>query len=180
MFMVCQWLAAGQWFSMGTLVSSINKTDCHDIAEILLKFALNIIIITLSFQDEFHLMCWMNCLFKMSFIICAEWIVFSRWVSSHVLNELSFQDEFHLMCWMNCLFKMSFISCAEWIVFSRWVSSHILNELSFQDEFHLIVLNELSFQDEFHLMSWMNCLFKMSFISCPEWIACHLMIGNSQ
>jgi hypothetical protein len=34
---VCQWLAAGQWFSLGTPVSSTNKTDCHDIVEILLK-----------------------------------------------------------------------------------------------------------------------------------------------
>jgi hypothetical protein len=34
---VCQWLAAGQWFSPGTPVSSTNKTDCHDIVEILLK-----------------------------------------------------------------------------------------------------------------------------------------------
>ena len=40
---VCQWLAAGRWFSTGTLVSSTNKTDRHDIAEILLKVALNII-----------------------------------------------------------------------------------------------------------------------------------------
>ena len=37
---VCQWLAAGQWFSPGTLVSSINKTYRHDITEILLKVAL--------------------------------------------------------------------------------------------------------------------------------------------
>ena len=37
----CQWLAAGLWFSPGTLVSSTNKTDWHDIAEILLKVALN-------------------------------------------------------------------------------------------------------------------------------------------
>jgi hypothetical protein len=28
---VCQWLPTGWWFSPGTLVSSINKTDCHDI-----------------------------------------------------------------------------------------------------------------------------------------------------
>jgi hypothetical protein len=28
---VCQWLAAGQWFSLDTPVSSTNKTDCHDI-----------------------------------------------------------------------------------------------------------------------------------------------------
>ena len=34
---VCQWLATGQWFFSGTPVSSINKTDCHNIAEILLK-----------------------------------------------------------------------------------------------------------------------------------------------
>jgi hypothetical protein len=32
---------AGWWFSPGTLVSSTNKTDCHDVAEILLKVALN-------------------------------------------------------------------------------------------------------------------------------------------
>ena len=40
---VCQWLAAGQWFSLGTRVSSTIKTDCHDITEILLKMALNAI-----------------------------------------------------------------------------------------------------------------------------------------
>ena len=40
---VCQWLATGLWFSPGTPVSSTNKTDCHDLAEILLKVALNTI-----------------------------------------------------------------------------------------------------------------------------------------
>ena len=35
---VCQWLATGRWFSP---VTSINKTDRHDITEILLKVALN-------------------------------------------------------------------------------------------------------------------------------------------
>jgi hypothetical protein len=34
-------LATVRWFSLGTLVSSTNKTDCHDITEILLKVALN-------------------------------------------------------------------------------------------------------------------------------------------
>jgi len=28
---VCQWLAAGRWYSLGTPVSSNNKTDLHDI-----------------------------------------------------------------------------------------------------------------------------------------------------
>jgi hypothetical protein len=33
-YKVCQWLVTGQWFSP---VSSTNKTDCHDITEILLQ-----------------------------------------------------------------------------------------------------------------------------------------------
>ena len=45
---VCQWPVAGQWFSLGTLVSSTNKIDRHDIAEILLKVALNITTVTLN------------------------------------------------------------------------------------------------------------------------------------
>ena len=40
---VCQWLATGRWFFPGTLVSSTNKTDRHNIAEILLKVALSTI-----------------------------------------------------------------------------------------------------------------------------------------
>ena len=40
---VCQWLVAGRWFSPDTPVSSTNKTDRHDITEILLKVALNTI-----------------------------------------------------------------------------------------------------------------------------------------
>ena len=40
---VCQWLAAGRWFSPGTPVYSTNKTDRHDITEILLKVALSTI-----------------------------------------------------------------------------------------------------------------------------------------
>ena len=40
---VCQWLATSLWFSMGPPVSSTNKTDRHDITQILLKVALNTI-----------------------------------------------------------------------------------------------------------------------------------------
>jgi len=39
-------LMAGRWFSPGTSVSSTNKTDRHDITEILLKVALNTITLT--------------------------------------------------------------------------------------------------------------------------------------
>ena len=40
---VCQWLVAGWWFFPGNPVSATNKTDSHDITEILLKVALNTI-----------------------------------------------------------------------------------------------------------------------------------------
>ena len=46
---VCQWLATGRWFSPGTPVSSTNKTDRHDITEILLKVALNTTTLTPSY-----------------------------------------------------------------------------------------------------------------------------------
>jgi len=39
-------VATGRWFSLGTPVSSTNKTDRHDITEIVLKVALNTINIT--------------------------------------------------------------------------------------------------------------------------------------
>ena len=42
-YKVCQWLTTDRWFSPGPLVSSTNKTDRHDIAEILLKVALSTI-----------------------------------------------------------------------------------------------------------------------------------------
>jgi len=36
---VCQWLATGRWFYPGTSVSSTNKTDRHDVDELLFKVA---------------------------------------------------------------------------------------------------------------------------------------------
>ena len=47
---VCQTLATGRWFSPGPLVSSTNKTDRYDIAELLLKMVSDIITLTKSFS----------------------------------------------------------------------------------------------------------------------------------
>ena len=47
---VCQLIAAGQLFSSGTTVSSTNKTNHHNIAEILLKVTLNTITLTLKWK----------------------------------------------------------------------------------------------------------------------------------
>ena len=48
---VCQWLAAGRWFSPGNPVSSTNKTDRHDITELLLKVAFNTINLNLNIHE---------------------------------------------------------------------------------------------------------------------------------
>jgi hypothetical protein len=48
----CQWLAVGWWFCPGTLVSSTNKSDFHNITEILLKVALNIITLTPNYKSQ--------------------------------------------------------------------------------------------------------------------------------
>jgi hypothetical protein len=73
---VCQWLASCWCLFPGPPVSSTNKTDRHDIAEILLKVALNtIIIINQSFKI---------CSIKLMF----EWVdmsirrVMFQWTSS--------------------------------------------------------------------------------------------------
>ena len=50
---VCQWVAAGLWFSPGTPVYSKTKTNCHVITEILLKVALN----TITPSIFFHCLC---------------------------------------------------------------------------------------------------------------------------
>jgi len=49
---VFHWLATYGWFSPGTPVSSTNKTDHHDITEILLKVVLN----TISLNQTYVMM----------------------------------------------------------------------------------------------------------------------------
>ena len=51
---VCQWLVTGRGFSQGPPVSSTNKTNRHDITEILLKVALNAIKQTFFSQRCIH------------------------------------------------------------------------------------------------------------------------------
>jgi hypothetical protein len=57
-------LATVQWFSPGTPVSSTNKTDSHDITEILLKVASNTITLTVTLNIAIR-----NRVFNKMFII---------------------------------------------------------------------------------------------------------------
>jgi hypothetical protein len=61
---VYQWLTAGLWlwFSPGTLVSSTNKADCHNITDILLKVVLNTINQTIILLGKVHVNACTHCL----------------------------------------------------------------------------------------------------------------------
>ena len=79
---VCQWLATGRWLSPGTPMSSPNNTDRHDITEILLKVALNIIslapsvtklLLLVNYCNSLVLYC--TCMLLIFVIVCGvfEW-----------------------------------------------------------------------------------------------------------
>ena len=57
---VGQWLATGQWFSLGTPVSSNNQTDRHNITEILLKVALNTITLIIYWTVNMYISSFLN------------------------------------------------------------------------------------------------------------------------
>ena len=72
---VCQWLAACWWFSLRLPVSSTTKTDCYDIAEILLKVVLNTIKPNQSVDQimDSHTLLYTNnswIVLPMSFVLC--------------------------------------------------------------------------------------------------------------
>jgi hypothetical protein len=56
-------LATDQWFFLGTPVSSTNKTDHHDITEILLKVALNNITLIPNHPITYYLTTAENCFY---------------------------------------------------------------------------------------------------------------------
>jgi hypothetical protein len=75
---ICQGFATGRWFSPGPPVSSTNKTDCHDITEILLKVALNTIKqinnhIEYACQTRTIMWGYINNWFVLPCFICYEW-----------------------------------------------------------------------------------------------------------
>ena len=64
----CQWLATGRWFSPGPPVSSTNKTDRHNITEILLKEVLNTINHSLIY-GFWLLLCYLQTFLALDFLI---------------------------------------------------------------------------------------------------------------
>jgi hypothetical protein len=85
---VCQWLATGWWFSPGSPVSSTNKTDRHDITEILLKLALNTIKQTNNAKMYIHLYIYCNKIHQSRQLV-------KKWYCKYILS-------------LNCVWGMDF------------------------------------------------------------------------
>jgi hypothetical protein len=79
---VCQWFPTVRWFSLDTPVSSTNKTDRHEITEILLNtITLALLYITLSFTSKYVLICdkyKIKMLIITIFTVAAEW---GEWIN---------------------------------------------------------------------------------------------------
>jgi hypothetical protein len=79
---LCQWLATGRWFSSGTPVFSTNKIS-HDIAEILLKVALN----TITSPSNYYIV---NFWVVLSHIYLEVYV----WISIYIYNCLQKQSKY--------------------------------------------------------------------------------------
>ena len=120
---VCWWLAAGRWFSPGTLVSSNNKTDRHNIIEILLKVALNTKTLTPKWGD----MSTKTLLFTsvMYYIKSSKEILVILLISSFKLRKRAYFVLFITtrITWpvyMLWLFPYSYIICLTWHISLDW------------------------------------------------------------
>ena len=89
---VCQWPATGQWFSLGTPVSSTNKTNCNDLTAILLKVAINTInpdIVNYFFRSDI-----VTDLFELDIFKDIHVIPFLPYVRSDIFTDLFELDIF--------------------------------------------------------------------------------------
>jgi hypothetical protein len=126
---VCQRLAADQWFSPGTAVTFINKTDCHEIAEILLKVALSTInqpTLLYKYRANSPLSSaglYIN--------VCLTCQILSKIISTSILNSLIyllfyklFSDQKYWALAM-CIVKLNFISNRKTSFWSPRMSIHV-------------------------------------------------------
>ena len=100
----CQWLAKGRWFSPGPPVSSTNKTDRHDITEILLKVTLKTIKQRNNSKNWTHMTWKMSrCMTGLQFsVLCT---LFLHWTISYIVmvglwSNLSTIHDFIITQWV--------------------------------------------------------------------------------
>ena len=97
---VCHWLAAGRQFSLIPPVSSINKTDCHNITEILLKVALNAITRNFTYFWCLTKNSKVNYFFTFLSVGHGKWHYFFRIISGRNLF-LQLNESIRIILWKN-------------------------------------------------------------------------------
>jgi hypothetical protein len=138
-FMI-KWLATGQWFSLGPPVSPTNETDRHDIAEILLKVALNTIKQTIIEHQSSDLDKWTELeparhlsLFRLAHgpgsLICC----LSEWSTDHYLSDpliIIWVTHWSLSEWLTGHYRcgsLIIIWVTHWSL-SEWSTDHYLSD----------------------------------------------------
>ena len=126
---VCQWLAAGRWFSPGHPVSSTNKTDRHHITEILLKVALNTIKPIKKQtrkQIQIYILRLVYLMFPVSYD-CPFLTALSVFSNVYLSNVLANLDDFTILCYVShngC--PISMCRAWQWIKNRTFVHHHIV------------------------------------------------------
>jgi hypothetical protein len=133
----------GQWFSLGTLVSSTNKTDHHYITEILLKVALNTI--NLNHRSECH----QNIFYIMAFYFCTHFStkqvfmnsdrIFGSVMKLMVLSNVTIYKTWEKKNYLVILFDTTFCDrVCQWLVTGQWFSLGTLVSSTNKTDHHYI------------------------------------------
>ena len=105
---VCQWLATGRWFPPGSPVFFINKTDRHDISEILLS----------DFQHhepnhhriEYTSQAWLIWLLAICWTLYLEWVFLQQLLSVYTFSMLCY------LIWFRRIYDVMFVFTPIWFV----------------------------------------------------------------
>ena len=158
---VCQWLAAGGWFSTGHTVSSTNKTDHHDITEILITIALNlkwyfnIKCLFLLFHRE-DCICWtyVKCLFLLFHredCICWTYVTLMLEVFPYCLSGYS-NSRLLLTYMVSIIYNIYFF------IYLTYCTHTLLSHSSISDYSMIFMLNSIgtswNVQGFFFVFSW--------------------------
>ena len=125
---VCQWLATGQWFFPGPPVSPTNKTDHHDLIEILLKVTLNTITLTLPIS-QLRFVCFTTTHYEVYLIqpYMIKFIIYRFSVTNNNISHLLIVEFFILIADLGEQNKMKNLTISSWeILFFTGIQLEII------------------------------------------------------
>jgi hypothetical protein len=111
-----------QWFSLGTQVSSTNKTDCHYITEIVLKVALGIF----NMQGTWHSK---NCIHYAVFCIITieRDLLFATWRCARQLCRISPENQHQ---YPHFMYDQNYVLAKQTIIVDKKKVSQVKKEIT--------------------------------------------------